>query len=306
VSGMTIIVPIAISSGTPGVDTILASTNVPENDYPAWNSGTTYAAKDRSIKGHKVWESVAGGNINHDPEADTTSSYWLEVGTTNRWRFTDQVVNIQMTNPNTIAMTFEPGEIANAFAAFNMVGTELSMMVTDAVEGVVYDVTVSLLDDSLITDSYAYCFNDIVYVRDIVLLDLPSYGNAEYSVTIDAGSGTAKVGETFLGRWREIGLTKYGSSAGITRYSVVEVDQFGKRKITPRSYAKRADFDLAVPTDQLSGVQNYLADIGDTLVVFIGSENHTALIVPGYVDEATPVFSNPAYSDLALSVKGIV
>ncbi|MDD4390198.1 MAG: hypothetical protein PHW03_05280 [Eubacteriales bacterium] len=54
---MKIIKPITIT------EAMLTSTDVPENDYTAYNAGTTYTKGDRCISGHKIYESLPLSDI---------------------------------------------------------------------------------------------------------------------------------------------------------------------------------------------------------------------------------------------------
>ena len=47
-------------------DSILLSSSVPETDYAAWNSGTTYSIGNRVIltSTHKIYESLQNSNLN--------------------------------------------------------------------------------------------------------------------------------------------------------------------------------------------------------------------------------------------------
>ena len=80
-TGLRITVPVAITDA-------MVTTDVPEADYSAWASGSTYALGDRVIKGHKIWESAQAGNTSHDPET-SGSAWWIKVSATNRWRLFD-------------------------------------------------------------------------------------------------------------------------------------------------------------------------------------------------------------------------
>lgn len=80
---MNIIEPVRI---TPAM---LISSNVPEDDHPDWDAGTTYGNGDRVIRSHRIFESVQGGNTGHNPAADDVGEWWVEVSATNRWRAFD-------------------------------------------------------------------------------------------------------------------------------------------------------------------------------------------------------------------------
>lgn len=70
-------------------DADLIYTDVPETDYAAWNSGTTYALGARVIltSTHKIYESLQAGNLNKSP--DTQTAWWIPVSATNRWKLLD-------------------------------------------------------------------------------------------------------------------------------------------------------------------------------------------------------------------------
>lgn len=78
-------------------DTALVSSNVPENDFVLWSGATTYAANARvRTTDHRVFQSVAGSNLNNDPlnpdnvvSSDNPSAPWIYVSKTNRWRAFD-------------------------------------------------------------------------------------------------------------------------------------------------------------------------------------------------------------------------
>ncbi len=69
---MKIIRPLTIT------DAVLAATNVPENDHPAYSGATTYALGDRVIVVgadiHKIYESLQASNTGHAPV--TSPTYW--------------------------------------------------------------------------------------------------------------------------------------------------------------------------------------------------------------------------------------
>lgn len=70
-------------------DADLIYTDVTEDDYAAWNSGTTYAKGARVIRTttHKIYESLQASNLNKTPESQPT--WWIEVSATNRWKLLD-------------------------------------------------------------------------------------------------------------------------------------------------------------------------------------------------------------------------
>ena len=78
---------------TPINAAVLTSSNVVENDRPAWNNGTTYAADAEVISTttHRIYRSTLAGNVANDPTLPGTSK-WTDIGPTNKWAMFDGVV----------------------------------------------------------------------------------------------------------------------------------------------------------------------------------------------------------------------
>jgi len=75
---MKVIEPITITN------TILSSSNVAENDYTAWSSGTSYSIGDKVMvvgTTHKNYESKTNSNLGNDPTTDDGTN-WIDLGAT--------------------------------------------------------------------------------------------------------------------------------------------------------------------------------------------------------------------------------
>ena len=99
----------------PITDSMLVSSSVAENDYPAWVSGTTYALGARVIRAsvHKVFERLVAGAGTVAPELDTTSpAVWMDIGPTKKWAPFDNVVGTLATGASPLNYTLrtEAGE----------------------------------------------------------------------------------------------------------------------------------------------------------------------------------------------------
>lgn len=85
---MEIITPVVIK------DTQFLGSSILEDDYPAWDPDTTYAADARVIVSgpsvHKKYLSLAGSNTGNYPPDDTESTNWVELGSTRRWAAFDK------------------------------------------------------------------------------------------------------------------------------------------------------------------------------------------------------------------------
>lgn len=283
---------------------ILASSNVPEDDYPPWTAGA-YSQGTRRILNHRVYE-VLSESTTDTPAAGVAKSppTWLDVGATNRWRMFDEKVSSLTEQAGSIAVELQPGAVINSVALFNLKGRSATVTLTDPVDGIVYQRTVTLVDAG-VTNWYDWFFAPIARQSDFVLLDLPAYGTAKLSVTVDNAGETAAVGHLVMGRQTEIGVAVYGTGVGITDYSRKSTDEFGNTIVVQRNYSKRAEFDVAIDTGQVGIVQRLLASIRTLPVVWIGEESYEATVLFGYYRDFSISISGPSVSDATITVEGL-
>lgn len=272
---MNILAPFTVDN------TALVSSTLSEDDYSAWLVGTTYAVDDYVIVAgtdHSVYQSVQGSNTGNDPSTDD-GTWWTRIGATNLWKALDLDTNdIRLsdrttgTSPFSFTLTFP--DYVQGVALFNIDGAnEAEVTVTaDAVE--VYNETVSLIDDTMIIDSYAYCFEPITSVTELVLDDLPAYLNAEVKIELtDGAGGTIGVGQIVAGSVHPIGKTLLGPGISAKDYSSVERDSFGYNQITKRPYSHTVSYPFAFPAQQTRRVRRILGDLLSTPVVIYAGED---------------------------------
>lgn len=258
-------------------DFTLIETNVLENDYPAWALGTTYGAGARVIKTvtHRVYESVAAGNIGNDPAGLT--GHWIDVGPTNRWAMFDQALGTVTSRAGSIVVTVDAGP-ATALALLDVVGATARVQTTG------YDVTLPVTDGT------------------ITFLDLPGI-DANIIVTV-AGTGTVSVGTLLVGNIVTLGVTAESPSAGITDFSRKEVDDFGDATVVERSWAKRMSARSLIDTDALDLVANRIAAVRAVPALWIGDDGTDALTVFGFFKDFS-IEVGKTVSTLSLSIEGL-
>lgn len=291
-------------------DTIFTSSNVTEADRPEWLIGTSYVATNEVMVTsvteaniHRLYEALQA-TTGDQPWTDDGSN-WLDEGPTNRWAMFDTVNGTQTTNADEIDVTLAPGQVVDGLAALNLSGATLQVIVDDPTDGVVYDETVSLIADNGINDWHAYYFSPIERITDVVLTDLPSYKDATVQVILTETGETVAFGVLVIGQQVRIGVTNYGASIGIRDYSRKEVDSFGNFQITERAFSKRAEYPVTVNTNRTAFVQNYLASIRTSPVVWIGNGDFGATIVYGYYRDFDVVLGSFQISECNISVEGL-
>lgn len=285
-------------------DAMLVSSTAPETDHAAWSAATTYALGNRVIKAstHRIYESVQGSNLNHDPETDTTSTWWLDVGPTNRWAMFDQAVGSQTSQATPLTVVLEPGIVAG-LALLDVEASAATVTMTSGAVAV-YSATVDMIDGTELVDWYGYFFDAIEPRDTLVLTDLPAYDDGQITVTLTAAA-TARCGTLAVGPLLEIGNINYGAGIGIIDYSRKETDAFGVTTLLERSYARRAEVEVVVEAGRVNYVARALAAVRAIPCVWIGDTAYTCLIVYGFPRDWGININYPAYSLGRLTIEGL-
>lgn len=299
---MRLIRPVAV------IDAVLVDSNVPESE-PVYSGAATYA-KDAVVRGnttdtaHRTFKSLIASNTGQ-PLTDDTK--WLETGATNRWMMFDGSVQSQTTNANSIEVELQSPMRVDSVALLNLDAASVTVTMTDAIDGEVFDETYSLVSPSGIIDWYSYFFEPIERLSDILVTGLPPYANAVVAVSLDDAGGTARCGALVFGQSREIGATQYGASVGILDYSRKERDAFGNFVVVERAFANRADFTVWVEKGLTDQVKNLLSGYRATPIVYVGSEDpqYASTIVYGFFRDFSLELSYPTHSICSLSIEGL-
>lgn len=298
---MKVLAPLAIT------DALLTSSTLPEDEHAAWNSGTTYAAADRVIYLHTVYESLQASNTNKTPGATASALWWIEVGPSNRWAMFDGSVSTASEDTTDIEVVITPGAVVDAVAIIAGIGSTVRVQMHDGATSV-YDQTQSL-DSTPIEDWESYFFADQVLAGELLFSGLPRYFGGVITVTIEAtSSAIASVGALLLGRLHTIGDTAPNASAGITDYSRKETDTFGTTSLLQRSYAKRSQQRMVMETDDLRRVQALLSGLRATPAAWIGDDD-TARFAPlaifGWFRSFSIDIPGPVTSYCTLEIEGL-
>ena len=294
---------------TPVTDSTLNSSDVPENDEPEWAAGS-YALGDLVMvtvpNVHRRFESLVAANTT-DPVADqlTGGNNWQDIGPTNRYAMFDTLNGTQTVQADIVEVEVTAGSLTNMVAVLNVNAVAVQVIVTDPVDGEVYNVTKNLISNSGINDWYSYLFTPIERDSSVIFSDLPAYALATVRVIITAPADTVQVGVLILGRQTLIGTALHGSSGGTRDYSRKETDDFGNFTVVPRANSKRAEFAVQMLTPRTGFVQDFLNGILTVPSVWIGDEGNTASIVYGYYRDFDIIFSDAVYSDTSIQVEGL-
>lgn len=288
-------------------DSILTYSNIPEDEYPEWVSGTSYTALDKVIYEHKIYQRIVTGSGTTTPDLDQVN--WLDDGYTNRYRMFDNIISSVSSRTGGIEFTLTPNQVINGIALLNVNASTVRVVMNDPIEGVVYDRTKELRSSINVIDYYSYFFAPLINLGDLdtaIFLDLPNKPTATITVYVSSGVGLVEVGEVVYGVQSIVGRTNYGTAIGITSYSRKDTDEFGKVTVIKRKNSKYADYDIDIDNTNLAFVQRLFQDIDSVPCVFIGNPEMEELIVYGFYKDFKAIISFPTVSKCTLRVEGLV
>lgn len=285
---------------------MLITTDVPETDYPAWASGTTYTTGQRVIfvSTHKVYQSAIDGNVGKNPTTDTAA--WKEVGSTNRWRVFDRSVSSQTVQANAISYRLRMGQAVTSLAALNLSGaTSMRVRIVDPTYGTVYDKTVDLSSVPVAVGWYEWYFGERRTPTQALLMDLPSFPAADVLIDL-VGTAELAVGVILVGQLRTFSMgVRMGARVGIQDYSRKERTEFGDVVLIERAFAKRASFSMLLRAEEVDTFNLFMADVRATPCLWIGSGRYESTTLYGPYKSFDIVISYYDYSDAELELESL-
>ena len=328
---MRIVPPLEITDTTS--PSMLAATNVPENDEAEWASGTTYATGDVVMVTdagiHRRYESLKDSNTDNYPPDTTkenlTDPWWLDLGSTNRWKMFDQTVGDQTASSETfseatyatdtvddtaagIAVRVKPQNAVNYIAAFALEGKYVDLIVKNGNGDTLFSERRSLRSQLSGADWYNYLFESFKQIDDTVAFnDVPTISNGDvfFSVQKDDNKD-ARCGILAMGAQQELGVSTYGTRVGIADFSRKERDVFGNFKIIERGFAKELSAEVFIPFDRISFVQRALAKRRALPTIYEASGSVGATVVFGFFQDFEITISTPANADATIDIEGLV
>lgn len=261
----------------------LLYTNIPENDFPAWNSATAYAIESGSgansvVYKHVKYASLQASNTNHQP--DTSPTWWSVIGATNAYAMVDTQVGTQ-----TVA------SVGGHIIASLKIGPVTSINFINVSADTI---TVNIYSAGVIVYTTVIDFTggtSGVPVTDYTITGLTPHDDAIAQIDVYAASPkAAAIGNFIVGTKYYVGSTETHPTIGITDYSIKTVDAFGNPLLTKRGYAKRMSTKQMLDDSQVDFVARLMAQVRSTPCVwnanttdrYPNSNTKTSLIIYGY------------------------
>lgn len=300
-NGLVITEPLALT------DVMLVGTDVLEDDFAAYSAGTTYAKGDRILDDatHKLWESVQAGNVGHTPGTDV--AWWIDAGACNRWKAFDGKIGSRTAKANSLYYRFAPGAAVSCVAVMGLKDAlTVRWRLIDPVYGTVFDQTSDVGPAPRSADPWEWAFGVWTPCRPkLVLMDLPSYPNAELRLDMTGGADLA-VGTVLFGQSVVFGDgVRYGLRLGLKDYSQKTKDQWGNLDMLEGDFSDRNGFDLELPNGELDALYEYLASIRARKCLFVSTDLWTSTMVYGTYNSFEIVVALASTSVLAMDIEGL-
>jgi hypothetical protein len=286
------------------VDSMLVSTNVPENDYPVYVPATSYALNARVIYNHVIYESQQATNVGHQPDLVASATWWLKVSPTNRHKAFDNSTTTKTTQANLVSYRIKANKVATFVGFLAVTAQSIRVRVIDPTLGTVYDETVSMTGYAPTVGWYNFFFARRTQKTEVMFLGLPPLYAAD--ILIDIVGPTVSVGGIVMGVPQELGLgIQYGARVGITDFSRKETNDYGDVELVVRNYARRANYNMWVPNTEIDALQNFLAEIRATVGLWIGYSDYGCTIVYGWCSDFEITIAYFDTSECSLDLKGL-
>jgi hypothetical protein len=301
---MKVVLPITIDKANLTLSSVAILDNPVYSILVSYNIGDKVTYNLDPVNGDRNYESLIGANLDNDPSLDDGSK-WLDLGPSNRWKMFDELNQSQSIDADLIYIKVTLGEVVNSISLLNISARTVQIIMTDPIDGIVYDETINLISDSGINNWYDYYFLPIERINSLVITDLPVYPDAIIDVNLSDTGLNVAMGVLAFGLANNIGITDYGTGIGIVDYSIKSLDSFGNFTITPRAFSKRADYAVTLKTERVAAVQNLLSSLRTTPAVWIGNENFASTIIYGYYRDFDIVLSDFSNSECSITVEGL-
>jgi hypothetical protein len=301
-----VVPPLAIT------DAILTSSTVnePDTGEAAWSSLTTYAAGDVVIRTttHRKYSSLAGGNLNHDPAADTAGTYWFDEGPTNRWAMFDLLRNTGTTGASPLEVVLTPGTRVDSIGVVGITADSITITVeSDAVE--VYSSSLDLRTRDTV-DWYGYFHDEFTIQQAVALFDLPPFTNAVITVTLERDTGDVTCGGVIIGRFVDLGVTIHGAQNDADNFSKITRDDDGVATLTPRRTVPKNSVTTSIKKLAVNKALKVRVDLNAEPALWSGLDDATSgyfepLLILGVYKRFTITMDRPNDATLSLDIEEI-
>ena len=281
----------------------LASSNAPVENYPTWDSSTTYNKDDKVIWKNHIWISLIDNNSS-EPGTDVN---WFDEGTTNPYRCLDKYINTQtsMNDGTSLIMEFDVTNI-NAVVLLNLEALKVLVSVYDSDGNLITTIEKDVLTG--ITNWEDYFFGVYDYVNKLIV-ETPQLFKGRIKVEIQGTDKTpAKVGVVLIGYLEDLGITLQGVRSSIDDYSKKQVDNNGNVYLQEGNYADRFEGKVLVDLKDFNKIKQKLTSLRGQAYYYTATEEDICreLDVYGFYENFEIDINNPVKAECSLTIRGLI
>ena len=309
---MNLLLPLEITQA------ILTSNGAGADTAAEYLDATTYAL-DAEVKvtatasptpvneGNAVYKSLQASNQGNDPTTDIEQIWWEEQSGTVKHEMFDPFESTQTTATTSLEWDIVPTEIITGISFHNLDGYQIEVICTSALDGEVYNEVINLVDEGLLIDEWAWCFEPIVRTQDYAITNIPPYDDLTIEMTLLNDTGeTAACGICAIGYNVLLGGTQWGAAYGLLDYSLKVRDTVtGRVNLAPAAYAETGSFRIKASTQAVSSIRRQLTGLRGTPLSMIPTTVYDGTSIWGFIREWRVVYETTDFSILQIDAEGL-
>ncbi|RYF72861.1 MAG: hypothetical protein EOO22_10005 [Comamonadaceae bacterium] len=313
---MKVIAPIQLVTANLISSTVAEPTTTAAGDAvgtTVWSAAVTYAAGARVVRAetHRVYESVAGSNLNNVPEStlSTTPPKWIDLGNTNRWRALRTNANKPAVGASPMVFHVAPGKRVSAVAVSGVIADSVKIEQYDSSSTLVQTI-VDNLSSRVTLNWYDYFYGEFGARSAVLQQGLHPISGGSVKLTFTRGAGDVEVGPIVFGTPIDLGSMAKGSNVGVTDFSRIDRDAFGNAILIARKAVPKTTQKTLIPAAQTRLIEETLTAMRATVALFIGIEDPLAayfesLFVLGIARDWSISMDEPNLAYLSLEIEGL-
>lgn len=244
-------------------DANFVDSSVLENDYPAWDVGTTYADKAFVIVvtggEHTIYRSLQDGNVGKIPGVADSALWWQNIGSTNRWKAFDRYIGDPTIQADGAAWELTFPDVTNSVALFGLFAATVQIEMRSSDDELIFDETYNLQDESGVVDAVSYISSPVIRAGHLVVSSLPPFSDCKLKITASNPGLDVQVGQIVVGRSEELGFTVENVPLSGEDFSLKNRDEFGRYSFRERDFANEMSVSFAYRTERANYIRSRLA-----------------------------------------------
>jgi hypothetical protein len=284
------------------------TSNLPENEAPAYNPATTYNIADEVIFNHAVYGCLINGTVGRQPDLFSsrfqTPQYWQIKGPTNAFAAVDGVLATPtINNAGDIVITIEGFANIAGVGIFDAFGAAATAEFFDSTNAIVQTQTINLSGFNL-NSYYEWLFTQPTSGNTNFIFRNFPVNSVKVRVTISGDS--TQLGEVSIVEvGYNIGRALYGSNVRVASRSIYEDDEFGIPRYVKRPSRVNATFEIFGTREFTETLWGRLRLISGDRAIYEAQTGRTITTGAGIVRDITVPIAFPGGYMFSVEFEGV-